>query len=348
GAAGRVQGGVGVHGSSSSSSLSSPPEGDAALVSVLRQELAKMGRDREVLLQQLAQVSSSAEERIRLAQAAMQERESRHREALVAARVQAAQREAEAAAEQRVQAAESAAAALATQVRQQLAAALTAAEEACRHTEALAGVRLSRALVRLQDVEQQVALLRAAQQRAAAELRVSRGERERLRQELAAARVAEAELSSQLAGRDSEARAQVAALRTGHEEALAAERRRCEEAERLAAKAAAECGQLERQLARLREVRAQQEDARLRRLQSQVHEQETQLRSLRRERSTLLAALRKQGWAPPAQGEEAARTDLAAADDTDAAAITAGDVGAGNATEATTDIGHVHERRETG
>lgn len=47
-----------------------------------------------------------------------------------------------------------------------------------------------------------------------------------------------------------------------HEAALAAERRRTSEAERLANKAAAECGHMERDLARAREAKAQQDDAR--------------------------------------------------------------------------------------
>ncbi|EFJ49512.1 hypothetical protein VOLCADRAFT_89782 [Volvox carteri f. nagariensis] len=260
----------------------------------------RRGRPTEALVRcqwlevELAAVSSSAEERIRAAQERMQEREVRQREALLAARLQAAQQAVEASAERKVQAAEVAAAAQVAQARQLVQGAMEAAEELCRRTEAAVGLRLSKISVRLQDLTQQVAWLRRARQRAVEDLQASSLELERLRHEVASRQASEADLQRQLASRERETHARLAELRADHEEALAAERRRAAEAERVAAKAAAECGQLERQLARVREVRAQQEDTRLRRLQSQVHEQEAQLRSLRRERNTLLAELRKQ------------------------------------------------------
>ncbi|GIL44046.1 hypothetical protein Vafri_1614 [Volvox africanus] len=271
-----------------------PPREEAPLVVVLRQELAHMDRDRQMLLQQLAQVSTSAEERIRLAQVAIQERETRQREALLTARLQTAQQAVEAAAERKIQAAETAATAQVAEVRHQVQTALTAADELCRRLEAAASLRLSKMAVRLQDLVQQVGRLRSERQRVAEELRCSHLDLERLHQEVANQQACEVELRQQLASSEREAHARLAVLRADHEEALAAERRRTGEAERVAAKAVTECGQLERQLARIREVRAQQDNARLCRLQSQVHEQERQLRSLRRERNTLLAELRKQ------------------------------------------------------
>ncbi|KXZ45287.1 hypothetical protein GPECTOR_56g383 [Gonium pectorale] len=222
---------------------------DAPLVAVLRQELAKMGRDREVLLRQLAQVQAAA----------------------AAYDSQAAQ------------------------VRQQVQEAVAAAEELCRRTEAAAGVRLARLTVRVHDLVKQVDQLRAAQRRASAHRRSLEDERDRLRRSLEHAREAETELARQLTSRADDMHSQVAELKARHEEALAVERRRAAEAERLSSKAAAECSALERQLAKMREVRSQQEDARLRRLQTQLHEQEVQLRGLRRERNALLATLRKEG-----------------------------------------------------
>ncbi|GIL87527.1 hypothetical protein Vretimale_1594 [Volvox reticuliferus] len=299
------------------------PSGGAAhegspLVVVLRQELAHMDRDRQMLLQQLAQVSAAAEERIRLAQVAIQERETRQRDALLTARLQAAQQAVEAAAERKIQAAEAAATAQVAEVRHQVQAALTAADELCRRMEATASLRLSKMAVRLQDLVQQVGRLRGERQRVAEELRCSHLDLERLHQEVANRQASEAELRQQLASSEREAHARLAVLKADQEEALAVERRRTAEAERVAAKAVAECGQLERQLARMREVRVQQENARLGRLQSQVHEQERQLRSLRRERNTLLAELRKQlGPARPMWiRDKIENMDTATADDT--------------------------------
>ncbi|GLC47388.1 Leucine-rich repeat-containing protein 56 [Pleodorina starrii] len=249
---------------------------EGPVVEALRQELSRLARDREMLLEQLAQV-------------AMQDRESRRVETLVASRVQALEAEAN----RKVQAAEAAAMTQAAQVRQQVVAALEAAEELCRRVEAAAGLRLSKMSVRLSDLAQQVGRFRSARHRGAQELRAAGAELERLRVDMTSALATEADLRRQLSSRDREAHARLAELRAKHEEELTAERRRVAEAERLFAKASAECGQLERQLARTREVRAQQDDARFHRLQSQVHEQEVHLRTLRRERNTLLAELRK-------------------------------------------------------
>ncbi|KAG2448121.1 hypothetical protein HYH02_006706 [Chlamydomonas schloesseri] len=283
GAANRAEGGgrgSGGGGGGTSANCNRP------LVAVLQQEVAKMGRDRDVLLKQLAQVSALAEARIHQAQEAMQERESQHREALVATRVQA-----------QVGAMQASFASQVAQMRQQVATAVYAAEEMARSVEAAAGVRLSRMAVRLQEIAKQVTRLRSLTQRDAAAMEAAAAERRQLRQQLAQAEADVAELRRKLAEVDAEAHAKVAELNAAHEAALAAERRRTTDAERLASKAAAECGHMERDLARAREAKVQQEDARSRMLQAQLRDQELQLRSLRRERNSLLCMLKAHGVA---------------------------------------------------
>ncbi|KAG2430411.1 hypothetical protein HXX76_009936 [Chlamydomonas incerta] len=231
------------------SSRAGVPGCNRPLVEVLQQEVVKMGRDRDVLLKQLAQV------------------EAMH--ASLASQV--------------------------AQMRQQVASAVYAAEEVARSTEAAAGVRLSRLAVRLQELNKQVARLRSVKQLDVAAAEAAALERQQLRQQLAQALADNAELRRQLAGMDAEAHAKVAELNAAHEAALAAERKRTADAERLATKAAADCGHLERDLARAREAKAQQDDVRTRRLQTQLRDQELQLRSLRRERNSLLAMLKMHG-----------------------------------------------------
>ncbi|PNW75772.1 hypothetical protein CHLRE_12g561150v5 [Chlamydomonas reinhardtii] len=275
------------------------------LVEVLQQEVAKMGHDRDVLLKQLAQVSASAEERIRQAQEVMQERESRHRDALISTRVQA-----------QVEAMQAALASQINQIRQQVASAVYAAEEVARSTEAAAGVRLSRLAVRMQELNKQVVRLRSAKQRDAAVAAAAALERQQLCRQLAQVEADAADLRRKLAGLDAEAHAKVAELNVVHEAALAAERRRTSEAERLANKAAAECGHMERDLARAREAKAQQDDARTRRLQAQLRDQELQLRSLRRERNSLLAMLKTHGINSDAVAAAAQASDTSQVADT--------------------------------